>query len=120
MNSGPDLNPVAPGASRSGMHVTVVPLRASGMKQRGEVLEGYLIVSDADIMTMEFRARSQARLHLSTDISKGTLCPPLFDPVVLQWDGRGIFLQGWQIECDESMALSQVVQVWCVRPVPGC
>lgn len=106
------------GITISGMHVTVVPLRSGGMKQRGAALEGYLIVDEvANHLHQEFHARSQARLHRAADTSKGALCSPLFDPVLLQWDSRGIFLQGWQIQTDETMKAAQVVQVWLISPI---
>jgi len=62
-------------------------------------------------------SRSQLRLYRNADRQHGELLKTLHDAQVLQWDGRGIFIQGWEIELNSDGQQVQQVQIWCVTPL---
>lgn len=98
-----------------GQRVTVIPQRELGVKRRGKPLEGYLVI-EAEERRPEIlirQSRSTAKLYRSTDRMMGGHSP-LFDPEIVAWDCRGVFLQGWEI--DEGV---QYVQVWQVLMTPA-
>lgn len=99
----------------AGQHVTIIPLRDAGKKKRCEPETGYLVV-EAEPNRPEIvvrRARSAATLYRSKERQMGGR-PPLFDPEIVHWDARGIYLQGWECSADGV----QHVQVWLVVTCP--
>jgi hypothetical protein len=81
-----------------------------GRKKRSSPEQGYLVLEE-EWRTPEMphrRARSSATLYRAKDPLMGG-SPPLFDPVVLRWDERGVVLQGWEISDN-----TQHVQVWLI------
>jgi len=100
------------------MRASVVRLRLNGVKHRCELDEGFIVVSEVtDHTCMAYRARSEALLYRSDDRSRGAAGVPLFEPSLLHWDERGIFLQGWEIGIGTDGKSVQHVQIWVVRPL---
>lgn len=93
-----------------GQLVTLVRLRESGVKVRSAAEQGYLVLEDfvSSPQLPSRPARSSANLYRAPDRSMGS-GRPLFDPVIVRWDSRGLILQGWEI--DGGM---QYRQVWLV------
>lgn len=94
-----------------GQPVTVERLRERGVKKRSGPEHGYLVLEQLVITpAIGYRpAGSSAKLYRSPDPMMGG-SPPLFDPEIVQWDARGLILQGWEI----SDGGTQYRQVWLV------
>lgn len=108
----PTREPEAPGQL-----VTLVRLREKGKRKRLPPEQGYLVLEElVRSPQLPYRpAAIEAKLYRAADRMIGG-SPPLFDPVIVRWDSRGIILQGWE----SSGEGVQYRQVWLVTfPVPG-
>lgn len=94
-----------------GQLVTVERLREKGVKKRSVPEHGYMVLEQLVITpAIGYRpAGSSAKLYRSPDPMMGG-SPPLFDPEIVQWNARGLILQGWEI----SDGGTQYRQVWLV------
>lgn len=102
----------------SGMRATIVRLRLDGAKHKCETEEGFVVVSEVtDHRCMGYHARSQAQLYRTEDRTTGHKGPPLFDPFLLSWDERGVFVQGWEIGIGEKGESLQRAQIWQIIPL---
>ncbi len=102
-----------------GMRAAVTCLRLAGVKQRGETVEGYIASESATSQaSMAYQYKTRLGLYRSADRQHGTYLKPLFDAQFLQWDSRGIFVQGWEIDVNAAGQQVQHIQIWCVAPLP--
>lgn len=77
---------------------------------------GTLIVEDWQEPNVENRALRVARLKHPTQSFSPELLIPLFDPVLVRCDHRGMVLTGFEYQAKDDET-ARVLQSWWLRPV---
>jgi hypothetical protein len=99
----------------------VIPMYRQGVRQPRELLRGAaavvgrLKVEDWREGNAENRALRVARLFHPTQSYFPELLLPLFDPVLIRCDRRGIVLSGVEFDARPNREVASVTQAWWLR-----
>jgi hypothetical protein len=105
------------------MLFNVVPICRQGVRlaraslRAAEPILGRLVVEDWREGNAERRALRVARLRHPTQDYFPELLPPLFDPVLIRSDQRGMVLCGFECEPRGNGESAMVMQAWWLRAV---
>lgn len=107
---------------RLGLPVAVVFLRKGGERisieefKTAERFVGRLLLSPTNRYQTGGGASHMADLTKPGTLEYGSVCAPLFNPVVEMVDSRGFVLSGYEVQSDGA-SVRKVEQVWLVRPL---
>lgn len=113
--------PAKSGSKFSGMPVTVTRLRRAGRRvtrqerEEAEPLLGRIIISASPPSNFTVY-RSSAYLMRPGLGEPGHVGTPLFEPVIIHLDERGLVISGYEIQTEGNVSV-QYVQVWLVKPL---
>lgn len=107
-----------------GLPVSIIHLRRDGQRITGDEFKaavpmvGRLLLGATSRHQNGGGATHMADLQRPGALEMGSLCKPLFNPVIQLADHRGFVLSGYEIALQDGRPV-HVDQVWLVRPLTG-